>query len=32
MLPPFVITSAEVDDALTLLDGVFTDVAKSLDS
>ncbi|MCX6538296.1 MAG: acetylornithine/succinylornithine family transaminase [Acidobacteria bacterium] len=32
MLPPFVITHAEVDEALTLLDGVFTDVAKSFDS
>jgi len=27
MLPPFVITLAEVDEALTALDGVFTAVA-----
>jgi acetylornithine aminotransferase/acetylornithine/N-succinyldiaminopimelate aminotransferase len=32
MLPPFVITRAEVDEALMSLDGVFTDVAKSSDS
>jgi len=32
MLPPFVITRAEVEEALELLDAVFTDVAKSLDS
>jgi acetylornithine/succinyldiaminopimelate/putrescine aminotransferase len=32
MLPPFVITRAEVDEALTVLDGVFTDVARPFDS
>jgi hypothetical protein len=28
MLPPFVISSAELDEALSVLDGVFTDVAR----
>jgi acetylornithine/N-succinyldiaminopimelate aminotransferase len=28
MLPPYVITSAEADEALRLLDGVFTDAAR----
>ena len=32
MLPPFVISRGELDEALTVLDGVFTDVARSLDS